>query len=140
MSARFTNTKTSTYRKKTFTGFLTNFFSFTSFSYKIGLIRTLVDRAYKINNSLFSFNNDVKKLTHIFKRNQFPEYLINRVVKTYLDNNGNSAKSDNNNTIYFKLPYLLFSNFTQRKVRTLIKRYCSNFTIKLAFSSFKIKT
>ena len=87
--------KTSTYRKKTFTGWLTNFFSFTSFSYKIGLIRTLVDRVYKINNSLFSFNNDVKKLIHVVKRNQFPECLINRVVKTYLDNNGNSAQTDN---------------------------------------------
>ena len=83
--------KTSTYRKKTFTGLLTNFFSFISFSYKVGLIRTLVDRAYKINNSLFSFNNEIKKLTHIFKKHQYPEYLINRVVKAYLDNNGNSA-------------------------------------------------
>ena len=64
--------KTSTYRKKTFTGLLTNFFSYTSFSYEIGLIRTLVDRAYKINSSLLSFNNDIKKLKHIFKRNQFP--------------------------------------------------------------------
>ena len=131
--------KTSTYRKKTFTGLLTNFFSFTSFSYKVGLIRTLVDRAYKINNSLLSFNNDVKRLTHIFKKNQFPEYLINRVVKTYLDNNDNSAQSDNSNVLYFKLPYLPFSNFAQRKVRTLIKKYCSNLTIKLAFGSFKVK-
>ena len=96
--------KTSTYRKKTFTGLLTNFFSFTSFSYKVGLIRTLVDRASKINTSLLSFNNDIKKLTHIFKKNQYPEYLINRVVKAYLDNNGNSAPSDDNNNLYFKLP------------------------------------
>ena len=131
--------KTSTYRKKTFTGLLTNFFSFTSFSYKVGLIRTLVDRAYKINNSLLSFNNDVKKLTHNFKKNQFPEYLINRLVKTSLDNNDNSAQSDNSNVLYFKLPYLPFSNFAQRKVRTLIKKYCSNLTIKLAFGSFKVK-
>ena len=99
---------TSIYRKKTFTGLLTNFFSFTSFPYKVGLIRTLVDRAYKINTTLLSFNNDVKKLTHIFKKNQFPEYLINRVVKTYLDNNDNSAQSYNGNVLYFKIPYLPF--------------------------------
>ena len=42
---------TSVYRKKTFTGLLTNYFSFTSYSYKVGLIKTLVDRAYKINNA-----------------------------------------------------------------------------------------
>ena len=43
------------------------------------------------------------------------------------------------NVLYFKLPYLPFSNFAQRKVRTLIKKYCSNLTIKLAFGSFKVK-
>ena len=51
----------------------------------------------------------------------------------------NSAPSDNNNNLYFKLPYCPLSNFAQRKVRTLVKRYCSNIDIKLAFSSFKIK-
>ena len=133
--------KTSTYRKKTFTGLLTNFFSFTSFSYKVGLIRTLVDRAYKIkiNKSLLSFNNDVKRLTRIFKKNQFPEYLINRVGKTYLDNIDNSAQSDNSSVLYCKLPYLPFSNFAKRKVRTVIKKYCSNLTITLAFGPFKVK-
>ena len=95
--------------------------------------------SHLVNNSLLSFNNDVKKLIHIFKKNQFPEYLINRVVKTYLDNNDNYAQSDNSNVLYFKLPYLPFSNFAQRKVRTLIKKYCSNLTIKLAFGSFKVK-
>ena len=43
---------TSVYREKTFTGLLINFFSFTSFSYKTaGLIRTLVGRVSKINNT-----------------------------------------------------------------------------------------
>ena len=42
---------TSVYRKKTFTGLLTNYFSFTPFKYKLGLIKTLIDRAYKINNT-----------------------------------------------------------------------------------------
>ena len=103
--------KTSVYRKKTFTGLLTNFFSFISFSYKVGLIRTLVDRAYKINNSLLLFYNNVKKLTHILKRNQFPEYLINRVIKSYLNHSSTSAPSENNDTLYFKLPYLPFFLF-----------------------------
>ena len=76
---------TSVYHKKTFTGLLTNFFSFTSFSYKLGLIRTLLDRAYKINNTLLAFNEDVKTLSYTLKRNQFPEHLINKVIKAYLD-------------------------------------------------------
>ena len=36
---------TRVYRKETFTGLLINYFSFTSYSYKMGLIKTLVDRA-----------------------------------------------------------------------------------------------
>ena len=35
----------SVHRKKTFIGLLTSFITFTSYSYKIGLFRTLVDRA-----------------------------------------------------------------------------------------------
>ena len=62
------NLLASVYRKNTFTGLLTTFYSFTSYSYKIGLIRTLVDRAYRINNTLAKFNDDVKKLFDIFKR------------------------------------------------------------------------
>ena len=72
-----------------------------------------MDTAYKINNSLLSFNKDVKKLTHIYEKNQFPEHLINKVVSTYLDKNNTSALSDNNDTFYFRLPYLPFSNFAQ---------------------------
>ena len=62
------NLLTTVYRKNTFTGLPTNFYSFTSYSYKIGLIRTLIDRAYKMNNTLAKINDDVKKLFDILKR------------------------------------------------------------------------
>ena len=58
--------------RNTFTRLLNNFFSFSSFSYKIGLIRTLIDRAYKINNTLLNFNEDVNKLYFIFKKISIP--------------------------------------------------------------------
>ena len=61
-----TNLITSAYRKtllKTFAGLLTNFFNFTSFSYKHGRIRTLLDRMYKINCTFLGFNNEVRKLS-----------------------------------------------------------------------------
>ena len=46
---------------------------------------------------------------------------------------------DKNDTLYFNPLNLPFSKSAQRKVRKLLKRYCSNLKIKLAFSSFKIK-
>ena len=42
--------KTSTYHKSTYSGLLLNYTSFTSRFYKIGFIKRLIDRAYKINN------------------------------------------------------------------------------------------
>ena len=75
---------TRVYRKKTFTGLLTNYFGFTSYSYKLGLIRTLVDRAYKINNTWLGLHEDITKLMDILKKNLFPAHLIERVVNRYV--------------------------------------------------------
>ena len=54
----------SIYHKKTYTGLSLNFLSFSPFSYKAGLVRTLVDRARKINNTFSGFRNDVNEFLH----------------------------------------------------------------------------
>ena len=50
-----------TYHESTFTGRLLNFKSFTSFSFKISLIKCLIDRSFKICNNWNSFCNDMCK-------------------------------------------------------------------------------
>jgi len=112
---------TSVYRKKTFTGLLTNYFSFTWYSYKVGLIRTLADRAYKINNTWLGLHEDITKLMDI------PAHLIERVVNRYvtgtLSNHSPRVSLPSSPTFYFKLPYIgHFSVVTQKRVRHLIKR------------------
>ena len=134
---------TSVYRKKTFTGLLTNYFSFTSYLYKVGLIRTLVDRAYKINNTWPGLHKDITKLMDILKKNLFPAHLIERVVKRYvtgtLSNHSPRVSLPSTPTFYFKLPYIgHFSVVTQKRVRHLIKHYCNDLDIKLVFSSFNM--
>ena len=54
-----------TYHKLTYTGLLLNFKSFISFSYKIGLIKCLLDRSFKICNNWNSFHNDMEALNLI---------------------------------------------------------------------------
>ena len=46
------NFGTTTYRKSTYTGLLTNFTSFASIHYKVGLIKTLINRTCKINSNI----------------------------------------------------------------------------------------
>ena len=49
-----------TYHKSTYTELLLNFKSFKSFSYKISLIKCLIDRSFKICNNWNSFHNDIE--------------------------------------------------------------------------------
>ena len=53
---------TSVFCKKTEIGLYTNFTSFTPFSYKIGLIKTLLHRACKISSSWNFFDQGTQKL------------------------------------------------------------------------------
>ena len=62
---------------------LTNYFSFIPYPYKLGLIRTLVDRSYTINNAWLGFHEDIKKLTDIHKES-FSSPSGSRVVNRYL--------------------------------------------------------
>ena len=54
-----------TCHKWNYTGLHLNFKSFTSFSYKISLIKCLIDRSIKICNNWNSFHNDIKTLNAI---------------------------------------------------------------------------
>jgi hypothetical protein len=94
----FTSPTVRVHRKKTFTGLLLNFFSFTSFSYKMGLVKTLVDRTYKINNTWKGFHEDINTLIDILKRNCFPSHMIEGAVNNYLTNKQNQVGSSNEPT------------------------------------------
>ena len=67
---------TTVYRKKTFTGLLTNFLSFTPLWYKMGLVKTLIDRTFKINNTWLGFHNDIQNLFTILRKNLYPEHVL----------------------------------------------------------------
>ena len=51
-----------TYHKLTYTGLLLNFKNLTSFSYKISLIKCLIDRSLKICNNWGPFHNDIEDI------------------------------------------------------------------------------
>ena len=100
---------TTAYHKSTYSGLLLNFDSFTSRFYKISLLKCLIDRAYKINNTWASFHNDVTKIKETLKRNSFPPVLIDKITKSYLNKvHGNSDQSnpESGKTRVYKLSYI----------------------------------
>ena len=70
-----------TYHKSTYTGFLLNFKSFTSFS----SMKCLIDKSFKICNNWNSFHNDIENIKSNFIKNAYPPFLIDKVVEKYLD-------------------------------------------------------
>ena len=62
-----------------------NFNSFTSFSYKNILIKCLIDVSFKMCNNWNSFYNDIENIKSNLIKNAYPPFLINKVIKKYLD-------------------------------------------------------
>ena len=91
-----------THHKSTYTGLLLNFKSFTSFSYKISLIKCLIDRSFKICNNWNSFHNDIENIKSNLIKNAYLPFLIDKVIKKYLD----YKFSSNQNQLKDKLMFI----------------------------------
>ena len=126
-----------TYHKSTYTGLLLNFKNFTSFS-------RLTDRSFKICNNWNSFHNDIEHIKSNLVKDAYPPFLIDKVIKKYLDfkfsSNQNQLK-ETPDVHYFKLPYIgNLSHHIKNKLSKLCKEFCKgNFNIRLVFNPFKIK-
>ena len=136
---------TSVYRKSTFTGLLQNYNSFVPFTYKKGLIKTLIDRTFRLNNTLVGFHLDLENLKVILRKNKYLPKLIDKSVYRYLSKKIINKPSEtdpvktNENIRYFKSPFTgKFSKFTKNKLQKFTKQFCNECTnIKIVFSTFK---
>ena len=68
-----------------------------------------MNRLFKICNNWNSFHNDIEKIKSNLIKNAYPPFLIDKVIKKYLDHrfsrNQNQLK-DTSDVCYFKLPYI----------------------------------
>ena len=123
----------------TYTGLLLTFKSFTSFSYKVSLIKCLIDRSFKICNNWNSFHSDIENIKPNLNQNAYPLFLIDEVIKKYLDYKFSSNQDqliDTPDVHYFKLPYIgNLSHHIKNKISKLWKEFCKEiFNIKLVFN------
>ena len=90
------------------------------------------------------FHNDIKNIKSNLIKNAYAPFLIDKVIKKYLDYKLFSTENqlkDKCDVHYFKLPYTSkLSHHTKNRLSKLCKEFCKeNFNAKLVFSSFKIK-
>ena len=70
--------------KATFSGVFTNYDSFIFYSFKIGLVHTLLFRVFKICSSMENFHIEVQRLRSIFKCNNYPFNITDQCIKKFL--------------------------------------------------------
>ena len=72
-------------KKKTFSGVYTNFKSFISETYKIGLIKSLLFWCFSLCSDFIKFHYEIDKLKSILYKNSYPRDLIDKCIKEFLD-------------------------------------------------------
>ena len=76
---------TSVYRKPTVSSVYTHFDSFLLDTYKIGMVYTLVNRCFWICSSWAMFHQQLILLREIFQKYGYPENVIDRCFKLFLN-------------------------------------------------------
>ena len=75
---------TSIYRKKTYTGLGSSFYSFTPLKYKISAVKTLIHRGYKLCSTWKNFDDEMKHLLNYFTHNGYSSNLFFKLLNEYL--------------------------------------------------------
>ena len=116
---------TSVFRKKTYTGLGSNFYSSCFFNFKTNSISTLLHRAYSVSSDWFLFHKEVEFLRRYFYDNCYPKFLFDKYLKRFLDDKFQPAircptvpKLD----FYASLPYSNDPKFLTT-LNQIIKRY-----------------
>ena len=136
------NLSTTIFRKTAAIGLFTNYLSFTALSYKIGLVKTLIHRAFKICSNWCLFHDEVNNIKKYLEKNSYPMNFIDREIKARLEKQFHIKPPSVFNTTkfnYYKLPYIgHFSKTRKQKLKEICDQYCKDLSIKIVLTSFKV--
>ena len=76
-------------------GLYTNFTSFTPFSYKIRLIKTLLRFGFEISSSWNIFDQEKQQMKNLLMKTLYPSYLIDKEIKKFLENKFTTKENTN---------------------------------------------
>ena len=73
------------YRKKTFSGIYTNFYSSILETYKTGLIKSMLFRCFNLCSDIAKFHHEINILKGILYKNSYPRDFVDKCIKEFLD-------------------------------------------------------
>ena len=113
------------------------------FSYKIGLFKTLLHRAFVISNNWSIFHLELSKTKEILEKNLYPSNFIDQQIKQCLHAQCSDKKhkepSNFTYVSYYKLSYIanLLTGIKQKIIKHC-QYYCKSTNIKIVFSPFNV--
>ena len=82
---RSLQTETKVCAKPTNSGLLLHYQSHVDNRPKKDLLRTMLDRAYRLSSSWSHFSDECARLKTVFSRLKYPKHLINSTIKSFVD-------------------------------------------------------
>ena len=128
---------TSIYRKPTFSGLYTNFYSYISEKYKKGLIFSLIFRIFTFTVDWNKFHTEVEYLKEILRKNSYPEYFIDKCIKMFLDKKINPSNVEIRKPhLIISLPYMgRYSNELKKKICRLTSNFLGDIKVNVIWNS-----
>ena len=128
---------TNVYRKQTFSGVFTNFFSCLPISFKAGLISTLLFRGFVISSSSDVFHKEVEYLKGVLHKNAFPNEFIDNCISRFFNKKYKEPVTTVNlQTVCISLPYFgKLSLEIRNRLRRLVSTHLRNCKLTIIFKS-----
>ena len=125
---------TTVFRKNTFTGLGTNFYSFCFRNFKINSISTLLHRAFTLTSDWHLFHKEIVFLERFFKNNCYPSKVFFNLVKKFL--NKKFSPRNKNPTVpkldlYASVPFLVNNIEFYRKLYDIVRTNIPAVNLKL---------
>ena len=130
--------RTSIYKKKTDSGKVLNGSSECPERYKTGMIRTLIQRSYKISSDWTLFEQDIKRLKQTLVNNGYSNSMFDQICNKFLENVNNTSTQiiqDNSevHTIFYKNQMSNAYKTDEKVLKAILKNNikCTNDSDKL---------
>ena len=127
--------QTSVFRKKTFTGLGSSFFSCCDRIFKINAVKTLLSRCYKVCSSWNAIDLEINFLRKFFNDNGFPAFIFNNCVNRFLNSKFDVDAIPPNvpkKSVYASIPYFGSQSVKlKEKIISLVSKYYPYVNLKL---------
>lgn len=123
----------SIYRKATFSGLGTSFFSYCDFRYKINAVKTLLHRAYSISSTYQLLHKELVFLKDYFMCNGYHSSFFEKLVKKFLDKQYQPklcVPTVSREEVYLQIPYL---GQASKVIEDTLKRQLTKFYPQINF-------